>query len=570
MFKLPLYLLLIICFSAKGQTVLKVHSSDSSVYKGLVKPLQEPTQYKAELQALQSDFLDQGYLTCNIDSLDADSDTVHAFFFVGFQYKLAQLKNQNVDEGILASSGFRERIYLNKPFNLKQVKQLYERIIQGYEQNGFPFARLRMEIDSVQEDRINARLIVSPHKLFEIDSIYLKSESPISRKYITNAIRIAQGDPYNQLLLDAISTRIKEIPFVSEVRPAEMVFKDGKADLYLYLKKKIANRFNGVVGFLPDDNTGKVTITGELQLDLVNAFNAGEELHIKWRKLQTFTQELKVDGQYPFIFGLPIGIGASLNLYKRDSTYIEVSPKLELQYKLEGRNHFSFFFNQYQSNILNPDLFANSTTLPSFNDASRTMFGVQIYLQNLDYLINPRMGYFVDVSASTGSKRIKKLEALDEQLYDGVNLRTSQHQVEGTIGYYLPLFGRTTLFTSVKGSWLINENVFVNEMNRLGGIQTLRGFDDQSILASAFAIGTMEYRFLLEQNSYLYAFMDYGYYENKSPEGLIHNTPMGIGAGISFETRPGIFTINYALGKLKDTVFLFRAGKIHFGFVNYF
>ena len=121
-----------------------------------------------------------------------------------------------------------------------------------------------------------------------------------------------------------------------------------------------------------------------------------------------------------------------------------------------------------------------------------------------------------------------------------------------------------------QGCWMINDNLFINEMKRLGGISTLRGFDDQSILASSFFIGTAEYRFLLEQNSYVFAFLDYGYVENRSSAGLLSEAPMGIGAGISFQTRPGIFSINYALGKLEDTAFQFRAAKIHFGFVNYF
>lgn len=46
--------------------------------------------------------------------------------------------------------------------------------------------------------------------------------------------------------------------------------------------------------------------------------------------------------------------------------------------------------------------------------------------------------------------------------------------------------------------------------------------------------------------------------------------PVGFGAGITFETRLGIFSFNYALGKQFNNPILFKEGKVHFGIVNYF
>ena len=99
---------------------------------------------------------------------------------------------------------------------------------------------------------------------------------------------------------------------------------------------------------------------------------------------------------------------------------------------------------------------------------------------------------------------------------------------------------------------------------------TLRGFDEESINASSYAIGTIEFRYLLEQNSYTYLFIDGGYYENKSIEEYKSDTPFGFGLGISFETKAGIFSLNYALGYQENELAPIRAAKIHFGFVNFF
>ena len=101
--------------------------------------------------------------------------------------------------------------------------------------------------------------------------------------------------------------------------------------------------------------------------------------------------------------------------------------------------------------------------------------------------------------------------------------------------------------------------------------KTFRGFDEESILASVFTVITMEYRILLEQNSNLYLFTDVGWYKyfsaNKDPKD---DTPYGFGAGINFQTKAGIFSVNYALGSQNKNPILFKSAKIHFGIINYF
>ena len=117
---------------------------------------------------------------------------------------------------------------------------------------------------------------------------------------------------------------------------------------------------------------------------------------------------------------------------------------------------------------------------------------------------------------------------------------------------------------------MYNPEIFTNELYRIGGLKSLRGFDEESIYASAFSIGKLEYMYLLEQNSFLFAFFNGAWYENKNRSGFISDQPIGFGAGIDFETKLGIMSVSYALGKQFDNPIYFRTGKIHFGIVNYF
>ena len=61
-----------------------------------------------------------------------------------------------------------------------------------------------------------------------------------------------------------------------------------------------------------------------------------------------------------------------------------------------------------------------------------------------------------------------------------------------------------------------------------------------------------------------------GWIEKKLTHEYLNDIPYGLGAGINFETKPGIFSISYALGSQQNNPLLFKTAKIHFGFINFF
>jgi len=98
----------------------------------------------------------------------------------------------------------------------------------------------------------------------------------------------------------------------------------------------------------------------------------------------------------------------------------------------------------------------------------------------------------------------------------------------------------------------------------------LRGFDEESIFASEYAVLTTEYRYLIGLNSYLFTFIDAGWAGDRSNGAHTNNAFLGAGAGMAFETKAGIFNISYAAGKRDDTKFNLRQSKIHLGYINFF
>lgn len=574
---LKIYILLLFCFTLLKASAQKIELN-ISFNDTILKTSKLITYNKdisvAELKGELSDILKQvqqkAFLTATYDSIIIDTNYYHAYINLGKTYRWTSLTNRNIDEEVLSKIGFRDKLYNNKPFNKNQLKNFFKKIIFYYENHGHPFASIRLDSLEIDNNKLSAQLYLEKNKLYKIDSVLIKGNATISSQYIKNYVKIKDGDLYNEQSIRKISSRIKELPFVVEEQKWKIVFTEEESKILLYLKKKQASRFDGVLGLLPDDATGKLRLTGDLKLNLINSFHNGEKIEFNWRAIQENTQDLNFNVLYPFLVNTPLGLDYNFKLYKKDTTFIDVSHKIGLRYLLKGSNYFKLFFHNKSSNLLSQADFPALTVLPSFADISSQLYGIEIYNTRLDYLLNPRKGYQLTIGGSLGNKSIRQNPEIDEKLYEGLSLKSTLYNAKLNADYYFPLNKRHIIKLSTKNSYTFNENLFENELLRIGGLHTLRGFDEESIFASLYAIQTIEYRYILEQNSYLYLFFDGAYYESDGIDNFVSDRPFGFGAGMSFETKAGIFSISYALGKQFDNPIEFRSAKIHFGFVNFF
>ncbi|MCX6296044.1 MAG: BamA/TamA family outer membrane protein, partial [Bacteroidetes bacterium] len=473
-------------------------------------------------------------------------------------------------EGVLSEIGFREKLYDNKPIYYKSVKRVQEKLISYYENNGYPFASVKLDSIRVSDGSIAAQLKLTKNSEIKIDSVVIRGSAKIASVYIYNYLGIKPGNLYDESQLKKVNTRIAELPFVRSAKPPSFTFTDKFNKLILYIDNRRASQFDGIVGILPDNKTGKILFTGDVRLKLQNGLGRGELIDLNWRRLQTQTQDLKVRLVYPFVLRTPFGLDYNFKLYKKDTTFLEVNQNIGVQYLLIGGNYIKVFYNNKTSNLLSTKGLEYATTLPSNADVSTNMYGLGLKYEKLDYRLNPRKGYNILMNASAGTKKIKQNAKLNPVVYENLKLSSAIYagDLEGSM--FLPIANRSTVKVAVQSAFIYGETTFQNELFRIGGLKTLRGFDEESIYASSFSIFTLEYRYILEQNSYLYLFGDGAWYENNNSKEYIQDTPYGFGAGISFETKAGIFSINYALGKQFNNPIELRSGKIHFGIVNYF
>lgn len=514
---------------------------------------------------------ESGFLEARIDSIAGTWQTPLVWWHLGSKSTWSSIRIQPSSQTWFSDAGVNRRVIERKTFSAVSYAALARKSLRWMADNGYPFASIR--IDSLASGilGVEAVMMMDQGPLVLFDSMLIKGDARVRSAYLINYLKIRPGSAYNEYEVGRVSNRLKEIPFLTEARPMEMEYYGDRARTVLFLKDKKASQFNGVVGVQPDNTgSGKVHVAGDVRLRLHNAFGKAELVDLNWSNPLPQSQDLKVKAAFPFLFNLPIGLEGDISLFKRDSTFLELDRQLGFRYFLGGMNSIRLILGRKSSNLISTSRYRNATVLPPFADVSASNYGLGLMLVDLDYRLNPRRGYSVDFSGSAGIRTIDRNVALPEVLYDSIDLRNTQYRLQGAADLYFPLGGLGVFNTGVNGAWMQSEGIFSNELYRFGGLRSLRGFDEQSLGASMYLIGKAEFRFILEQNSYLLAFYNMAWYEDQSRQQVLQDTPYGFGAGITFDSKLGVFSFTYALGSQQGNPIEFRSAKVHFGVINTF
>lgn len=514
---------------------------------------------------------DAGFLEARVDSIVGAWSAPVVWWHLGAKSTWKRIEIHDDSRIWFTESGVRRRVIENKAFSPVSYSSTVGKTLRWMADNGYPFAAIRIDSIHTGGNGLEGVMVMDTGPLVVFDSILVKGDARVKSVYLFNYLKIRPGNPYNEHEVGRVANRLREIPFLTEARPMEVEYYAERARPVLFLKDKKASQFNGVVGVQPDNNgTGKVHVAGDIRLRLQNAFGRAELIDLNWSNPLPQSQDLKINASFPFLFNLPIGVEGDLALFKKDSTFLELDRQLGFRYFLGGMNSVRLLLGRKTSSLISTTRYRNATVLPPFADVSANNYGLGLMLQDLDYRLNPRRGYAVDVSGSAGLRTIERNVALPEVLYDSLDLRTTQYRLQGAIDVFLPLGGRGVFNPGLSGAWMQTGNLFSNEVYRFGGLRTLRGFDEQSLGASTYLIGKAEFRFILEQNSYLLAFYNAAWYEDRSRADVLQDTPFGFGAGIAFDSKLGLFSFTYALGSQQGNPIEFRSAKVHFGVINTF
>lgn len=539
------------------------------------------------LSAWLSDQYAQGRYAASVDTIEQSDTLVIARVYRGPIYEWLEISPGNVPKEALPKG---RDLQPGRPLRQEAWQNMQNTILQYAENHGFPFARVRFDSVYITRNGIKARLHWTPGPFIEYDPLVIEGDAKISKAYLQHYLGVLPGQPYQEKKIQDIRRRIRNLPFLQLSRDPVVVFTGPRAQANLFIKKQPASRFDFVLGLLPqsqdpqDPGRQRLILTGQLEADLFNSLGWGERLTARFEQLQPGRQELQLGFNLPYPLNLPVGGDFQFELYRRDSTYVDVISRVGIQYLFEGGNYLQVFWRNISSNLLsvNERNIQAARQLPENLDVRNNQFGLEYFQQQLDYRFNPRRGWQAQVKASAGIKRIRESTLITEipeandgfqpsSLYDSLETRTFQYRLESRLEHYVPLFQRSTFLTALETGLIFSDSpIFQNEQYRLGGNRLLRGFDEETLFATRYAIMTLEYRLLIGRNSYLFLFTDGAYVEDVTDRRTRYDTPLGFGSGLSFETKAGIFGLSLAWGRQQSNPIDWASPRVHFGYLSLF
>lgn len=527
----------------------------------------------------------KGYPAASVDTVWDVTDTTFIQLYIGQKYYWLVLQTDSIEQKALNESGYRQNDFSKKVLDIDKLQNLQFKLLQYYEKNGYPFAQVFLSNITVEDDQLKASLQANKGTIYAIDSTRVYGKVKISKNFLQHYLAISNGSIYNKEKLEQVSKKILELPYVQEVQPSNLTMLGNSAILNLYLAPKKSSQFNFLLGVLPVvSQTNKFQLTADVNLNLKNTLSYGETILFNWQQLQLKSPRLNLGYQHPFIFNSNIGFDFMFNLFKKDSSFLQLSSQLGLQYMTSGTKVGKIFI-QWQNNFLlangiDTNIVKNTKQLPPNIDVNAVNIGMEYELLKTDYRFNPRRGNEIKITALTGIKNVKPndniLSIKDpffnyKSLYDSVKGRFYQVRIKLAAAHYFPSGKQATFKLGFNAGLFNSPTIFRNELFQIGGYQLLRGFDEESIYATQYAVPTLEYRYRIGLNSFLFAFTDAGWVKNKYQKINLNNTFISTGLGMAFETKFGLLNISYAMGKRNDVKFNIRgASKIHFGYVNYF
>lgn len=521
----------------------------------------------------------KGYITASIDSIIEKKDTIISYVQLGKLYNWHTVflndSTEKLVQSIVPNIG-----YLNKNNFYKQINLPYT-ILHFLKNNGYPFASVKYTNLNIKDSDVTATLEIDKKIIYKIDSVRLFGNLNIKRKVLNKLLGINEGILYNESVLNNINNKLNKLNYLQQFKPWDITLLAKSSIVNVYVNKKNRNKLDAIIGFLPNNQQtgGSLLFTVDAKLHLENAFASGEIIDINWQQIQPQSPRVDISYNKPFFLNSNVGLLFDFNLYKRDTAFLNVQSKIGINYPINNKSSVDIFFSNASTRIIEPDTLyiIRNKRLPNVQDVNFNKLGITYYYNTTNNYITPTKGINVKIQTTAGLKTIEKNSNFINiktggtnfsNLYDSVSLNDYQLKIVANLNTYSSIGKQSVLKNNISIGWLQTNTFLTNEMYQIGGFKLLRGFDEENIFTNAYAVGSVEYRYIFGEKSYFFGFTDIGITQNKNMNKTYNY--IGFGGGLALETKQGILQFSVALGKRNDIPLNFRETKIHIGLVNNF
>jgi outer membrane protein insertion porin family len=531
-----------------------------------------PTILQNDVRSIVERYRRAGYIDIAIviGSLEYSSDSasvdVNLSINEGRQALLDRIvltgQSQFAEEEILSRFDLKP----GEPLDESTLEQDIEELLSRYERAGFPLAQCQVaDVErrrGNENDSLELTLAIDEGQRVTIDEIQVQGNKETDPSVVVRETRLQVGEAFNPAKVNAIRQRLQRLNIFSDVSEPELYTRNNKGGLLIKVREGNTNTFDGVIGYIPSTSSGQSGyITGLASISMRNLFGTGRKLGFNWQREDRNSQELGIRYVEPWLFSAPVNLGGGFLQRQQDTSYVRRVFDLKAELMFSEELSASLLFG---SESIIPS--ADSTASRVFQSVTTTV-GVELQYDTRDDMYAPTTGARCRTDYSFGNKRTSNIPAA----FSGtVASKVTVQRFTFDVDIFLTTFARQVLALGFHGRELQSGQVEEGDLFRLGGTRTLRGYRENQFMGSRTAWTNTEYRLLLARRSFIYGFLDTGYYLR--PSEAVRGIPQsdgfkyGYGIGAQLETALGNLGVSFALGQ-GDT---FSTGKIHFGLINEF
>ena len=530
-----IYILFLSCFShlTFGQKNELILVTKDTIQNRIVSEIYHTKKHLQKKDAL--DEIDRilqqvkkgGFFTARIDSISKTNKELIAYLDLGKKINEIIIVTKKDNTNGIIDSGI-DSIKIKT----REFSDLTNQLLEQIDRKGNSFSEITYVNPLLKNDTLFLEMKISNSSPRKIDKVITRGYEDFPKKFISKYFLIDKNTVFSKQKLNQVSALSNKLDFIKEKKAPEVLFKKDSTHLYLFLDKIGISSFDGLVNFSSKENGKGLLLNGNLDLKLNNTFNTGEKFEIIWNKVSDEKTDFKINSYVPYVLNSKFSTTLEFYLYREDSTFINTNFELKTDYSINQKSHASILYSSEKSNYL---LNISNNDLASYSNYFIGL-GYELKKSSTSNLYKYKNGLNLNL---TIGKRKTDTESINQLKFHFSAFANVQINNRG----YLNIKNESGLLTS--------KNYLLNELFRIGGANSIRGYNEQSIFTNGYSYSNIEFRYSLDTSSYLYSITDLGGYKENTTSKI--KKLLGIGAGYQFRIGNNLVNLGYVISTNSST-----------------
>ena len=496
-----------------------------------------------ELKTIQTKLKRIGFFITTIDTIFATAKTYTAVFDLGKKTNeiiISIPKKLNI-KSLQSTTG-------KISIKTRDFENFTNLLLTDLDAKGKSFSEIKFINPTYIQDTLILQLQIIESSKRNIDRVLVKGYENFPKKFIKRFFKIKNQTVFSKQKMKEISQLTNRLDFVSEKKEPEVLFKKDSTHLYLYIDKLETSSFDGIVNFASKESGKGLVLNGNLDLKLNNIFNSGEKFELFWNKVAKEKSEFKINTVIPYIFNSSFSSHVGFNLYRQDSTFLNTKFDIKTTYDLNKKSNISISYSNEKSNYLSENIDSN------LNSYSNQFVGLEYNITKNSKTNLYRNKYVINLDITAGKRK--------------TSINVTQFKIKMSTHINIPTSKRSYIYVKNESGVLNSSNYLTNELFRIGGANSIRGINEQSIFTNYYSYSNLEYRYFISTSSYLYSITDIAIFRNTLLNSI--ENASGLGVGYQFKINNNKVNLGYAIGSSSNNISKLSNSKLIVKWTSFF